>query len=183
MGRKPEKRINGDRLKKAIKLRGMTPVTFGMRLYMTRNRKTASTNIYRLCLPEGHKLKTGLNPGMLSDAAKMLDVNEEWLLGEPVAMNEAEWLQAVEARKRELDEMAEMYCSKTLLPLLEEAGYTFTRNGFAEALAAPVSEFQHRSGKKIIIPSYDLHKMESMCVDLIDSMIRHRTGDMAEFNE
>lgn len=177
MGRNKKPRIDGERLKVAMKLRGWSPVDFSMKLYGLGEdkRKTASTNIYRLCLPENDDKKIGLDPGMLSDACKILNVREEWLLGLDNAMDDFELIEDHRDRVNRAKEISNSF----LIPILEKTGYTFKKFGFYtpdQGEPEPIFIFEDKRHDSFSISAIDLQKMESVCTDLCGSMFRNYAG-------
>lgn len=177
MGRNKKPRIDGERLKEAMKLRGWSPIDFSMKLYgLGEDKKqTASTNIYRLCLPEDDNKKIGLDRGMLSDACKILNVREEWLLGVDDAMTDFELIEDHRYRVNRAKEISNTF----LRPILEKAGYTFLKFGFYtpdHGEPEPIFIFEDKKHESFSISASDLQKMESVCTDLCASMFRNYAG-------
>lgn len=177
-GRKPNDRVNGERLRIAIKRSGMKPVEFGKRLYMTKNSKTASTNVYRLCLPDGDDKKIGLDIALLHDASKLLNVREEWLIGndEDDIMTDFELIQEQIQDHEYRVQRAQELSNATVRLLLEKAGYTFRELGFFSPdndEPQPAFVFENKKHEPFLISSDDFIKLESVCVDLCASMFRN----------
>ena len=178
-GRKQNNRVNGERLRIAIERSGMKPVEFGKRLYMTKNRKTASTNVYRLCLPDGHKYKLGLDIALLHDASKLLNVREEWLIGndEDDIMTDFELIQEqIQDHKYRAQRAQDEINNSLVRPLLKQAGYAFIKFGFyAQDIGEPEPAyiFENRKHETFVINGDDLAKMESVCADLCASMFQN----------
>lgn len=173
MGRNKNIRIDGDRLKTAMIFKGWSPIEFGKMLYGDHNPKTVSTNIYRLCLPDGDKNKLGLDPYMLAKACKILDVREPWLLGQDDAMTDFEIIQ----EQKERVQNAQNEINNSLVrPLLKQAGYAFIKFGFyAQDIGEPEPAyiFENRKHETFVINGDDLAKMESVCADLCASMFQN----------
>lgn len=179
-------RVNGDRLKQAVKRKGMSYRQFALACleYMERfnmisplpedigdREKKASSWFSLLCRPDTDPRKTGINAEALKWIAwVMLEVRADWLTGESDIMTNEDLLNyVIEKEKRQLQAAADE-CNTLIAPLLEKAGIEYQRPCFVGGRAASV--FMDPDQRTYQITAADLKRIESTCINLCVSMLR-----------
>lgn len=177
-------RIDGDRLKTAVKRKGMTYRQFSLSCleYMARfgmatlpentadREKKASSWFSLLCRPDTDPKKTGLNPEALNWIAWiMLEVRVDWLTGESDIMTDSDLLQHITARENAQLQAAADECSTLINPLLEKAGILYQCPCFIDGSHA--ATFVDHELHEYRITAADLRKIETVCADLCRSLL------------
>lgn len=185
MSRPKTVRVNGDRLKQAVKRKGMTRRQFALSCleYMARfdmatlpedigdREKKASSWFSLLCRPDTDPRKTGINPEALKWIAWiMLEVRIEWLTGESDIMTDSDLLQHIVARENAQLQAAADECSTLVNPLLKKAGIEYQCPCFVDGRAAAL--FEGRDHHEYTVTAEDLQMIESACIDLCASLLR-----------
>lgn len=185
MSRTKYVRLDGARLEKAIKSKGMTKRDFGLKCFGFMERlglrkgtgydeeKQASNWVSLLCRPDDDR-KTGVHPKLLPWISLTLDVRRQWLTGEDDYMTELDAITALETRQHEQLRNATKECKTLISPLLEKAGYTY-RCPCLDMDGNPAGDFIGRDHRDYVIMAEDLKRIETVCIDLCASMFRALT--------
>ena len=184
MGRKPSPRIDGKRLKQAMEIKRIEPLQLALIVFphskepTEKEKKSLSSRIHRMGLPAESKYSLGVDEVTLQSLAMVLDVSEDWLLGAPVFMNDAE-KQAFEDRKEEIfnqqfrEHIQEMRQSPVFALVKDYLGGTIFCAGTEDIEAKIEVSFKENPRTFYTITPATLQMIEHACLDLCCSLIRH----------
>ena len=183
MSRNPLPRMDGKRLKKAMALKGITPLKLALVVFPhskepTKEEKDSlSSRIHRMGLPAENKYSLGVNEIDLQSIAMVLDVSEDYLLGNSPFMNDAEKQAFEDAQDnlsaQELTDFAQEYRKSPVYALVKDHlhGIMF----FDDKGDGPLIEVSLKSDPGVFhtLTPATLRMIESACLDLCCSLIRH----------